>query len=48
MALFSSRGPAFAEVERFKAEGLSTVEAIDRIAGPQEPAPHAEQGGGHA
>ena len=33
VALFSSRGPAFAEVERLKAEGLSTVEAIDRIAG---------------
>ncbi|MDD9992396.1 MAG: hypothetical protein OXP75_11395, partial [Rhodospirillales bacterium] len=29
---FSSRGPAFAAVERLKAEGLSTVEAIDRLA----------------
>ena len=33
VALFSSRGPAFAAVERLKAEGLGTVEAIDRIAG---------------
>ena len=33
VALFSSRGPAFAEVERLKAGGLSTVQAIDRIAG---------------
>ena len=33
VALFSSRGPAFAAVEHLKAEGLSTVEAIDRIAG---------------
>ena len=33
VALFSSRGPAFAAVERLKAEGLSTVEAIDRLAG---------------
>ena len=32
VALFSSRGPAFAAVERLKAEGLSTVEAIDRLA----------------
>ncbi|MDE0228187.1 MAG: type IV secretion system protein TraC [Spirochaetaceae bacterium] len=31
VALFSSRGPAFAEVERLKAGGLSTVEAIDRV-----------------
>ena len=34
VALFSSRGPAFAAVEKLKAEGLSTLEAIDRIAGP--------------
>ena len=33
VALFSSRGPAFAAVESLKAEGLSTVEAIDRIVG---------------
>ena len=33
VALFSSRGPAFAAVERLKADGLTTVEAIDRIAG---------------
>ena len=32
VALFSSRGPAFAAVERLKARGLSTVEAIDRLA----------------
>ncbi len=33
VALFSSRGPAFAAVETLKAEGFSTVEAIDRLAG---------------
>ncbi|MXW35174.1 MAG: type-IV secretion system protein TraC, partial [Chloroflexi bacterium] len=33
VALFSSRGPAFAAVESLKAEGLTTVEAIDRIIG---------------
>ena len=32
VALFSSRGPAFAAVERLKAQGLSTAEAIDRLA----------------
>ncbi len=32
VALFSSRGPAFAAVENLKAQGLSTVEAIDRLA----------------
>ena len=32
VALFSSRGPAYAAVERLKAGGLSTVEAIDRLA----------------
>ena len=37
VALFSSRGPAFAEVERLKAGGLSTVEAIDRVAGAERP-----------
>ena len=39
VALFSSRGPAFAAVEGLKAEGLSTVEAIDRLAGESVPAP---------
>ena len=45
VALFSSRGPAFAAVERLKAEGLSTVEAIDRLAGEVSPAPvgHSER-----
>ena len=38
VALFSSRGPAFAAVERLKAGGLSTVEAIDRLAGDTAPA----------
>ncbi len=38
VALFSSRGPAFAAVERLKAGGLSTVEAIDRLAGDAAPA----------
>ncbi len=33
VALFSSRGPAFAAVENLKAQGLTTVEAIDRLAG---------------
>jgi len=37
VALYSSRGEAFAAVERLKAEGLSTVEAIDRIAGTGRP-----------
>ena len=37
VALFSSRGPAFAAVEKLKAEGLGTVEAIDRIAGAERP-----------
>ena len=37
VALYSSRGEAFAEVERLKAGGLSTVEAIDRIAGSERP-----------
>ncbi len=37
VALFSSRGPAFAEVERLKADGLSTVEAIDRVTGAKRP-----------
>ena len=53
VALYSSRGPAFAEVERLKAEGLSTVEAIDRVVGAEKPtisgAPRAneEDGGAH-
>ena len=33
VSLFSSKGEAFAAVEKFKAEGLSTEEAISRIAG---------------
>ena len=33
VALFSSRGPAFAAVETLKAEGLTTVQAIDHLAG---------------
>ena len=33
VALFSSRGPAFAAVERLKEQGLTTRQAIDRIAG---------------
>ena len=37
VALFSSRGPAFAAVETLKAQGLSTVEAIDRLAGDAPP-----------
>ena len=37
VALFSSRGPAFAAVERLKAEGHTTVEAIDRLAGVAPP-----------
>ena len=47
VALFSSRGPAFAAVERLKAEGLSTARAIDRIAGEDGldiPAPPARNG----
>ena len=45
VALFSSRGPAFAAVETLKAQGLTTVEAIDRIAGD---APHAGDAAGAA
>ena len=33
VALFSSRGPAFVAVERLKAQGLSTEEAITRVVG---------------
>ena len=52
VALFSSRGPAFAAVEKLKAEGLSTIEAIDRIVGgsaairaePEEPKPQEREG----
>ena len=33
VALFSSRGPAFVAVEKLKAEGLSTEEAITRVVG---------------
>ena len=39
VALFSSRGPAFAAVENLKAAGLTTLQAIDRLAGD---ARHAE------
>ena len=31
VALYSSRGPVFAAVERCKAEGLTTAQAIDRV-----------------
>ena len=53
VALFSSRGPAFAAVERLKAEGLGTVEAIDRIVNAEDDsgASDASQSGskgGHA
>jgi len=34
VSLFSSRGPAFAAVEKLKAQGLSTEQAISRIAAP--------------
>ena len=33
VALFSSRGPAFAAVESLKSQGLSTAEAIGRVVG---------------
>ena len=48
VALFSSRGPAFAAVETLKAEGLSTARAIDRIAGDDgldTPEPPAREDG---
>ena len=45
VALFSSRGPAFAAVENLKAQGLTTVEAIDRLAGD---APLAGAATGHS
>ena len=48
VALFSSRGPAFAAVERLKAEGLSTVEAIDRLAGDAPPPGRGPFGGGRS
>ena len=45
VALFSSRGPAFAAVENLKAEGLTTLQAIDRIAGGLPGAePHSDSG----
>ena len=47
VALFSSRGPAFAAVERLKAEGLTTLEAIDRLAGGK-PEPGRDGGSGPA
>ena len=46
VALFSSRGPAFAAVEKLKAEGLGTVEAIDRIAGAERPTVRNRPDGG--
>ena len=48
VALFSSRGPAFAAVERLKAEGLSTVEAIDRLAGAAPGAGARSAAAGHS
>ena len=44
VALFSSRGPAFAAVETLKAEGLTTLQAIDRLAGdaPHGDVPHGD------
>ena len=41
-ALFSSRGPAFAAVEELKAEGLTTVQAIDAIV--MQPPPDRQEG----
>ena len=41
VALFSSRGPAFAAVEKLKAEGLTTAQAIGRIAGGDDHPPSA-------
>ena len=45
VALFSSRGPAFAAVENLKAEGLTTLQAIDRLAGdaPHGDVPHGDE-----
>ena len=48
VALFSSRGPAFAAVENLKARGLSTVEAIDRLAGDARLAGEAPRTGAAA
>ncbi|MDE0489239.1 MAG: type IV secretion system protein TraC [Gammaproteobacteria bacterium] len=47
VALYSSRGDAFAEVERLKAGGLTTVEAIDRIAGEERPTASETQPASH-
>ena len=47
VALYSSRGEAFAEVERHKAGGLTTVEAIDRIAGAERPTASETQPANH-
>ena len=47
VALFSSRGPAFAAVEQLKEQGLTTAEAIDRIADGADgamPAPGRDSG----
>ena len=46
VALFSSRGPAFAAVENLKAQGLTTVEAIDRLSGGEAGLPAAPAAGG--
>ena len=46
VALFSSRGPAFAAVEELKAGGLTTREAIDRIAGGPGLQGRPQPGGG--
>ena len=46
VALFSSRGPAFAAVEKLKAEGLTTAEAIDRLADGARPADAARRAAG--
>jgi len=48
VALYSSRGPAFAAIERGKAEGLSTAEAVARLAGESAPTathddPHTQE-----
>jgi len=45
VALFSSRGPAYAAVEALKAEGLTTIEAIDRISGGAAPARRDDEAG---
>ena len=46
VSLFSSRGPAFAAVEKLKAQGLSTEEAISRLADSSAPRQGAGRGAG--